>query len=249
VVDPAVDLVDGDLVHVTGTGWPAGDDVYFSLCRTGATAFSDCARPAVDGAHVDAQGELDTDVGVRSRLRLGLRDDGDELDCRVDACSLVATSGDGFRRSADAPLAFAPDGGVVDIAVRVTPSAGLRSGQRVTVEGEGYPDTTMTAIQCLASAETIYQCDFDTWVGIGHGSGDDFFSPRRDPTSAPFSGRFVVVEKLILGNGRRVDCSLTPCAVVVADDPDFDVTGRAAIDFAPDPATVGPVTATPTFTG
>ena len=246
VADPTTDLVDGDWIEVTGSDWEEGI-VYLFLCAAGATSYDDCDPETFHDADVTVDGDVSTMVNVRTRL---LVNTGEELDCRVDACSLVATQDESFHRLVEVPLTYDPTGGLVDITISVTPNADLQDGDVVHISGEGRGDGQMIAAQCLAGAKTFAQCDFDTANGVG--GGDDgligLFN-RRDPTLEPFEAPFEVHRVLHLNDGQRVDCALRPCAVVVGEDYLLDVAGRAALDFARAPATVDPITATPTFTG
>jgi hypothetical protein len=215
------------------------------FCRAGVTDFNDCGFETFEFADVDGSGNIDLTIVAHTKLLL---DDGTRLDCRVDACSLVVTEDESFRDLAEMPLSFDPAGGLVDISVSVTPSTGLHDGDVVQVDGEGRAGAGAFGLQCLANAQDFGACDFDTAHGFGGGGIIALFG-RRDPTLAPFSGQYEVTRELKLENGRTVDCSLVPCALVVTEGSGLDVAGRAALDFARVPATVDPVTATPTFTG
>lgn len=245
VVDPATDLVDGDLVGVTGAGWDEGL-LYLAMCRAGAVEFDDCSYEFLEFADVTDVGDVNSSFAVRTRITLG---DGTRLDCRVDACSLLGAQDETFRRTVEVPLAFDPDGGLVDITVEVTPSTGLRDGDVVTVRGEGRPVGEMYAVQCVGHATDYRDCDIGTIDGIGGGPDA---APRRAPRLHPFEGRVEVRRELQLSGGGTVDCALTPCVLVVAEDFGFDVAGRAALDFARGAAggsAGGPITGSPTFAG
>jgi hypothetical protein len=241
VADPDTDLVDGDLVHLTGSGWEEGA-VGLLQCRAAPANFDQCDFGTFESVEATETGDVDDSVRADAVLHVGR---GREVDCRVEACSLVATQDESFRHLVEVPLGFDPDARLVDIAITVSPSTGLHDGDRVQVTGEGRGDAEMLALQCVGHATTWWDCDFEGATTIGN--GDDL--EAAGPDLQPFSARVTVVRELHLANGDVVDCTLTPCSLVVAEDPNFVVAGRASLEFARVDAVPGPVIAAPPFTG
>ena len=132
-VDPATDLVDGQVVRLVVDGLPAGAWVEIVQCRTPITDRATDCLPYGPYRHVNPDGLLRTRVQVRSRLLL----DGGTHDCRDDSC--------GFRVAVDVdplvvvPLDLDPAGPIPDPpAVTATPTTDLVDGQRVAVHGTGF---------------------------------------------------------------------------------------------------------------
>ena len=249
---PNTGLVDGDRIHVTGDGWEPQTFVSLLLCRAGADTIEDCGREDLGRLAWTGSGHIDEILAVRTVLHTYA---GDRVDCRVDACAVVATTNEALRRAVEVPLSFDPAGGLLDLTVEVRPDRGLMDRDEVLVTGTGgRPGTWLIARQCLARATSYRQCNMADLGGI--------FVPRRagraDPTGQSFSRRLVVHRVLHLNNGERVDCALRPCVVAVSEEENLGIDARAAIDFARAGGGgdgdgggdgVGPVTATPTFTG
>jgi hypothetical protein len=137
-VEPATDLVDGQIVRVVVDGLPAqpgGTWVEIVQCRAPVTdRATDCVSFG-PYRHVNPDGLLRTRVRVRSRLLL----DGGSHDCRDDTCV--------FRVAVDVdplvtiPLDLDPAGPIPDPpAVTVTPTTDLVDGDRVVLHGTGFAE-------------------------------------------------------------------------------------------------------------
>jgi hypothetical protein len=251
---PTTGLVDGDRIHVTGSGWQEHGLVGLLFCPAGAGGADDCDQDGPGFVITSGTGTFDEVLTARTILHPA---GGGQVDCRVEACALVAAPSASLRRAVEVPLGYDPAGGLLHLAIEVRPDHDLADGDRVLVRGTGgRPGTWLVARQCLARATSYHQCNTADLGGI--------FVPRTadraDPVGQSFSRRFVVHRILHLGNGDRVDCAIRPCAITVGDEWTNRLDARAAIDFARGGGGdgggdgggghgVGPVTATPTFTG
>ena len=129
-VAPSTDLIDGQDMHVTGTGFLANSPVAISECASSATSGT-C--PGGRYTFTDDQGDLDAVLPARTRLWSG-----EILDCRDPAveCSVQATSYEDYDQHPVFPISFDPDGPLLPPPTLVaTPSTDLVDGQVVTLTG------------------------------------------------------------------------------------------------------------------
>lgn len=129
-VAPATGLVDGQDMHVTGTGFLANSPVGLSQCASSTTSGT-CSGGAF--VYTDEVGDLDAVLPARARLWSG-----EILDCRDPAieCSVQATSYEDYDQHPMFPIAFDPDGPLLPPPTLVaTPSTDLVDGQIVTLTG------------------------------------------------------------------------------------------------------------------
>lgn len=220
-VEPATDLVDGQHVRVTGSGFVPGTAVELAECKDGATTGEGCesSRTFVG---IEADGAIDVDLQVYAISRTNF---GDELDCRSVACTLVASRGlfqTDTRHTAVAPLAFRPGGPLLPPpTITVTPATGLVNGQVVTVTGAGFrPESSFALSEC----------------GVGPGDGfDRCFVPQF--VSADAEGKFtrtMPVQSITRRGSGFVDCRLGPnCVIAAVDVNSGPVLAEAPIAFDP----------------
>ena len=235
-VTPDTDLVDGQTVEVAGTGFIPGVSLALAQCAAGETDIDDCRVAGL--AEVDGAGVLsdDTDIDVATSFPTAVAD----VDCRVEACELVAASFAGgiLARAAlgfdtDAPLRPSP-------TLRVTPQAGLVDGQAVRVQGAGFRrGTTVLLVQCRDGATSTFDGCMPTNALVADVGPDGVVSEE-------VTVRAVIVPLV----GGSDDCRVDPCVVrafVVEDDLSVD----APISFAPGAAGAPPPAApvAPRFTG
>jgi hypothetical protein len=282
--DPTITLTpgppyqDGDLVHIVGEGFDPLSEVSVGQCEVGATDWQGCDLDPGYLAQVDADGGVDTWMGMYAVLERYA----DHLDCRQDACSIiVAQSGAGgfepFGRRADVPTLFDPAGPLLTPQASVSPSTGLHDGSVVTVSGTGFhPLDGVWAMLCPAGADWFDRCslDFDNDfptsdaptevverepAGPRSVTGQDPESRRfvllpesRGDADNDFSGDMELVAEFTNDYGRHVDCTQEACEVMVMEAWHEDVQAHVPVEFAradgADPA-AGPVAASPAFTG
>jgi hypothetical protein len=235
-VTPATDLEDGQVVDVDGTDWRPGHDVDLLVCAAGSTDGRDCDQLGRFSTVVDQDGNLHRRFPIPAIVRPWQRP---EIDCRVSACSVFALLDTTFRRYVEAPITLAPDGPVLHPTLTITPNTGLQDGQRVVAEGTGLrPGGWLRLVHCLTGATTADDC---AWWTSEHVSGGQV---RAE--GLPYRATIPVHRFLHLPGERQVDCAVTSCSVVAADEVGRRIDGgsRVELSFA-----TGPVSGAPGFTG
>lgn len=249
-IDPATDLVDGQTVTVTGSGYQPDEFVTVAECPAGVTNIFLCAEGKLLAQ--DASGNLDEPYRLNAVFTI-YSPNRRTVDCRAEPCDLVAGTFDPDR-FASVPLAFDPDAPLrPPLTVSVTPDDGLADGQTVTVVLSNFtPGGAVTVAQC-ADPEA-----FDNRSCRPGGSidlvADENGAARtnlvvRDVYQTPIDG--------------RIDCRVWECAVLAFDNRDEPLGadfGFADLTFAdlppappaPPPSPAPPAeaaAATPRFTG
>lgn len=215
---PSTDLVDGQEVAVAGTGWPAGDELWITVCATGTNHCGGTSADVVTGP----DGAFATTVRPRVRFT------GPDLypvDCLASPCEVRARPDTSLNRSAGQAIAFDPSAPrLPPPTIAVEPAADLVDGQTVTVTGDGYgPDQRYWVAQCPASAAAMDDgCVVygdDSWLAdaTGHVVADTRLAAR------------------IVAIPRPTDCRVVACTLSFVDlDANLDLEPRAAIAFDPD---------------
>lgn len=168
-VRPAEGLADGDVVHVTGSGFRSVDGQILdaSLCSSDpSTCWSLSAVGSPYGLPVDPEGEVDADLTVY-RFLPGPTP-GSYIDCAISRCSLRVS---GETSPPPVHLEFTPTDEIpTPPAVAVHPSSGLAEGDRVVVRGAGFnPGDRFSVSLCAAPAGSE---DVRQMCTGGEGSGD-----------------------------------------------------------------------------
>jgi dienelactone hydrolase len=230
-VSPSADLLDGTTVHVTGTGFAPGSGVQLTTCKSPFTKYDDCDSPQTY-VQTAADGSLTADVFLSARFTTFT----EQVDCRVDACELVATR-DLYqfeeRHAAHAVLAFRPDGPLrPPPTISVEPTDGLVDGQEIQISGTGFRPGFIQIAECGGTSANVYErCT---------SSGD---SVVADATGA-ISGTVKVTVLARLSAGF-VDCRQPPgCTIAALDFNDITALAETPVTF--DPA--GPAPTFPTLT-
>jgi predicted esterase len=171
-VDQTTDLVDGQQVTVTGTGFAPGAEVAVRQCRSAPVGPVDCDLGTVSIAEVDDTGGF----RVTHQVFVLMNDWAGPVDCRIaPGCVLAAGVGfDGGTSVVAEPIAFAAGAPLLlPPTVTVTPAGGLVDGGTVTVEGHGFVHRESRAILHGPGAPTVglFQC----------GQGLEDPEPGEDP--------------------------------------------------------------------
>jgi hypothetical protein len=149
-VDPDTDLIDGQTVVVSGTGFLANSPVGISQCAIGPATGTCYGRTST---LTDAAGQLEVTLDVRTRLW-----GGEVVDCRdadVD-CSVQAYSYEDDDQHPVAPISFDPDGPILPPPTMVaTPSTDLVDGQVVSLSGSGFTSPYPPIIVTDAQPEAV----------------------------------------------------------------------------------------------
>ena len=218
-VAPDHDLVDGQTVSVTGTGFPPDSDVTFSVCAPDHVA--DGCQWTPDFAPVDGAGNFRADVVVSAVVP----SEAGEIDCRTTAepCVLVAADGSpSSPRAARAPLHFDPDAPLLPSPeITVEPSTNLPDVATVTVSGEHFAPRGGVSVMMCRTGSGFEGCD---------PQADTFLSPDG---SGAFTIDLGVAARFESWEGEPVDCRDGPGCEVVADDFVRQRRATAPLTFAP----------------
>ncbi|MBK6858641.1 MAG: LPXTG cell wall anchor domain-containing protein [Microthrixaceae bacterium] len=173
----STDLADREVITVSGTGFAPNQGLYVQTCAAPegesgtAAGRADNCYPEQDGTHtvwinpVGSDGTWSTDLTVAALFG--------DVDCRVDACGVSVRrdhSGGAtdFSQDVFVPITFgsgtvAPPTGSARLSI--TPSSNLVSGQKVTVDGEGFkPGRSVFVGVCDDTVANFAACDFTNVV-------------------------------------------------------------------------------------
>lgn len=219
---PTTDLVDGQVVTVTGAGW---DEYLVSVLLLCTADAEQCAGP-----FGFAVGDDDGNFSTQMMVRATFHDEDGEVDCRVVECAIVSGMGiesgpadPGPEALADrtVPISFDPSAPLLDPPSLVAdPSTDLVDDQRVAVTGERFiPDEV-----------GLFQCG----PGFGNPYHDCLFRglPQIDEFGAIDTG--IRVRTLLSVDAGEVDCRVAACVLALfgpTSDPPLAVV---SLGFDPD---------------
>lgn len=197
-VAPSTDLADGQMIEVSGAGWPAGALLVLGQCEPTIDNCFTNGKPV----HVEGDGTFDAQpFSVRVTID---ESDGPAVDCRIDACSIIAydVSRDVYTSS---PIGFDPSAPTLPPAtLQVEPSTGVRDGDGLHLTGRYFvPNRSLEAVLCAPAPVTHDDCDAipqDEILSDLHGDIDTYLAG---------------VASFRTGNGREVDCRVAACEVAV----------------------------------
>jgi hypothetical protein len=215
-VTPHTDLVSGQRVAVSGTGF-ADTPVVVVECAAGATSPYDCDLNGFDVLEPAADGSVSTQFAVHRRV---LASSG-TVDCAsaAGACVIGLASLSSLAAfDATAPLTFDPNAPAPNPAVTVTPSTGLLDQQQVTVAGSGFVPGARLRIR---------QCSMVDPFCEGYP-----LAVTADANGA-FSRTYAVRLRAYDANGNASNCLALTCQVRVISTDNADYDGGAPIAFAP----------------
>jgi acetyl esterase/lipase len=218
-VTPDVDLVDGQTVSVTGSGFRPNYWVDFMLCGS-EPSYESCQW--LNGfAETGPDGTFTTDLPVFALKTT----DGGDVDCRssADPCVLVATSGSPTSpRAGRAPLHFAPDAPLLPPpTITVEPSTGLPDAANVTVTGSGFTPHGYAYVNVCAAGGGFDSCDPQAEV---------FATPDAN---GAFTVDLGVASSFENWEGEPIDCLAAPGCEVRAEDGVRRRRATVPLAFAP----------------
>jgi Ca2+-binding RTX toxin-like protein len=249
-LDQPTDLVDGQQVTVTGTGFAPGAQVAVHQCHSAPVGPVDCDLGTVATAEVDEAGAF----SLHHQVFVFMNDWAGPVDCRIaPGCVLAAGVGfDGGTSTVAAPIAFAAGAPLLPPpSVTVTPAGGLVDGGTVTVEGHGFVHRESRAIVPAPGAPTVglFQCGQgleDPEPGEDPPPPARFLDCRPGPTQRvelDEDGSFrteIPLSARVLGQiGEPFDCrtSEEPCLLVATPGSvTAPAAARAELPFDPDGA-------------
>ena len=213
-VNPADNLVRGQVVSVAGTGLGTAQVVLVE-CPAGVSPAVNCDLNTARIATPDASGAITVDFTVHRTIQ----GDGQRVDCATapDTCDLVVAT---FSTTVLArhALAFDPTAPLAQPQIAITPSTGLLAGQSVTVAGAGFaPGDTVLVRECAAGGP---RCSGST----------AFVTPD---TGGTFSTPLTVSLRVIDGSGTATHCLAVDCIVRATGVSDLEYVADAPIAFDP----------------
>ncbi|HRW36984.1 MAG: hypothetical protein KDB04_08430 [Acidimicrobiales bacterium] len=207
------DLVSGQPVTVSGSGFGGATTVYVGMCPAGTTDPFRCDLRTSTATTTAGDGSFSTTFRPSRHLRVTGDDGLAYLDCAVDACVIGATD---FGTSTFQEVTFA-DAPVPD-QVNVAPTSDLADGQTVHVSGvDMRPGSSVEVIAC-GTHESGTICDREPLV---------FQTVEPDGTLSVD----LAVERVLTVYGpetRYVDCAVGACWVQVNA---LDIVVQAPILF------------------
>jgi Neocarzinostatin family len=190
-VTPDTDLVDGQVVEVTGAGFTPQSSVWLSQCPTGITLLADviqaCGQTPVM-VLPDASGGFSVSTEVTRQIPAG--------DCAraPGTCSMVVVDIGVMSVVAQAPIDVT-DAPTMSENISVRPSA-VDDGDTVMVTGENFPpDVAVAVVQCFSDRPVTAE-----WCAA---------APVTATTDAAggFTVELTIERGVTLGSGLLVDCA------------------------------------------
>ena len=235
-VTPDIDLVDGQVVEVSGSGWTPDGEIFLLQCQEGmpTTDPDACAVSFQPPVIADGSGNFETTYRVRAIPSPFFN----PFDCREITCNLTAVGfPDGSQVST--VLHFAPDGPLVPAPVMtVTPNEDLAEIHTVRVDITGFfPGDQIAIAECIDAADGEVECSgaFEARTADANGEVHTTFEVRRT-----FGGLF----------DDPIDCLESQCFVATGSILDEQPTARVNLSFSRPAAPAEPtIVVTPAFTG
>jgi hypothetical protein len=215
-VTPSTDLVPGQIVHVSGTGFAPNLTIAAAECEAGAVAIANCDTGSAVFPVTDANGAYAFDFAVRRSIFLAAG--GTTVDCTAaaGACVIgVADTADVPGTGVSAPISFAP---------LPPPQRGEITVARDRVDVGSAADVTATGFAAYSTLDTAVCAAGATGDGACAGS---------QPVSADATGgaefQLYPPSALVTNDGNSIDCTVDDaCAYAVWDARDFATTVATA---------------------
>jgi hypothetical protein len=216
------DLVDDQVVTITGSGFARNSVVTVQQCRDRVRGFLGCEFTFGGYAFVEAEGTFTLTFHVSAILDLGKG----PFDCRERAgrCELrLRQEGRRVAFGVHQPLSFVADSPLADPpTMQVTPATDLVDGQLVTAKGAGFHgDSWVYLLQCPVGATAFWACT-------------NFRAIQTDAEGA-FSEP-TAVTAILRGDSLTTDCRQAPCALYATHEDSFeDLTQATSVALGFDP--------------
>ncbi|HMJ11226.1 MAG TPA: neocarzinostatin apoprotein domain-containing protein [Polyangiaceae bacterium] len=185
---PTTDLLDGQEITLSLSGFEPNGEFAFTQCRAGTTTIRECLQWSP--VPTDASGSSELVVNVRRSFWTGW---GRFVSCEaVDSCTLAVGTYEDLTTAHFVQLDFR-NVGPIPIPVQkvtVTPSTGLRDLDVVQVYATGFfPFGSLVSVQCPAQWATYEDCErldgFDIFINP---AGDTAWKLRVRQTLHPATG-------------------------------------------------------------
>ena len=221
-VTPATGVGDRDRVTVAGVGFRAGEYLFVAQCRAGAPVPDGCDRNESGVGSSDGVGPDGTFTAQVTVDASFLSYDGTVVDCRSEACALVAFNP---SENASAAIGFDPAAPLRPPVMTVVPTTGLVDGQVVDVvlrvDGQRFGSALR---QCVTGDATGARCGPRRFLGF-----DD-----EEDGDGSIEGRFPVDASFTAEDGTTVDCRTASCSLVAGEIEDPGDAAVVALAFDPD---------------
>ncbi|HEY3143379.1 MAG TPA: neocarzinostatin apoprotein domain-containing protein [Acidimicrobiales bacterium] len=235
-LDQSSELVDGQSVVVTGSGFAPGSTATVLECRAGVVGIVDCDWGTATTVTVEADGTFAVDQQVFAVMY----DEVGALDCRATGQCVLATNlgFDGGASSVVAPIAFDPAASLLPPpTLTVSPGDGLVDRQIVHVDGQGFVHT-VSAIPVEPKTRTVqlYQCGVGEWNPPGDCPRGPLATVEL-AANGSFSADIPVNASFRPWYDDNFDCrtSEQPCFLVASPGwPDSPLAGRVDLRFDPE---------------
>jgi Neocarzinostatin family len=220
-LSPDIGLMNGQAIHISGSGFAPGASLVAVECNGQATGVAGCDTSSIAPFTVSSTGTITSTFSVMVGT-IGNGTCGESVTTSLCFIAIGTTSG---ALVADASIAFDSGPGVA-----VTPSTGLSNTQSVTLTGSDFtPGDTVYAVECLSTATTEAGCDTSTAVPM-----------TVSPTGALPSTYFkVVTGKVGTGSCGTTVANYADCIIEVANTSGAD-RGVSTIDFVGPAVTTSP---------
>jgi hypothetical protein len=208
-VTPNANLVDHQLVTVSGTGYAPESSVYISQCfahpATGTYQVCDYSTSRYET--VDANGAFTaTNMALETRQVIYAPWGTQTVNCAVAPgwCDIeVRASGFGSSAPVKTPLTFDPNVGPAIASANRVPSTRLVDMQAVIVNGTGFtPGVAVNVVECTHPQIQFGACDYTTSRAITAGFHGEF--------SFSYSVRRKIATLFGPNGATNIDCSAIP---------------------------------------
>jgi hypothetical protein len=231
-VTPNTGVKSGDSVSVTGTGFAASSTVTLAECGgTTTPAATDCDPTTVKTATTDASGAFTATMVTVHTGTVGDKTCAAGATCEISG-STNALAPDATN-SAFATFTFAA--AVTGPSITVTPATGVKSGDKVSVSGSGFPTTatSVNLVECGSATPAQADCDTSTFV-------------NAPVTNGSFTGAMVTVHTGAVGDKTCTaggTCYIAGSTVTTGGDATNSAVGSFTFAAATGPTiTVTPAT-------
>jgi len=208
-VTPKTNLVDHQLVTVSGTGYAPGSNVYISQCFAHPVAgtYQSCDYSTALYETVNGNGAFTaTNMALERRQVVYTQFGSQTVDCAVAPgwCDIeVRASGFGSSAPVKVSLTFDPNVGPAIASVNRSPSTRLVDMQSVLVNGTGFtPGVAVSVVECTHPQIQFGACDYTTARAITAGFHGEF--------SFTYSVRRKIATLFGPNGATNIDCSAIP---------------------------------------
>ncbi len=231
-VTPHTNLADGEIVHVSGSGFPDSVTLGVAECAAGGpVAVSDCDISTAQLLKSSSTGTFAISYYVDRYITVGRK----SIDCATkDSCNLAAATYPRVTTAhAGESLEFNPRRKPIIPIISVSPAKGLAPNQLVTVTGRGFsPKSFVNLSECTESATGC--------ITLGNAAFGSTSAKGRITLQFRVSSEVVTYPRG-RGSDRVVSCEgKSQCMLEVGGGSHVNTPAEAPISFDPDKAAIDP---------